>query len=57
MVLLYKKGDHVSRSIAATTAIVLLSRTNDESVKNVVVTSTWGRSLYRDRVLKTSGGY
>ena len=29
MVLLCKKGGHVSRSIAATTAMVLLSRTDD----------------------------
>ena len=45
MVSLYKKGGHVSRSLAATTAIFLLSRTGDESVKNVVVTTTWGKSL------------
>ena len=45
MVSLYKKGGHVSRSIAAKTAMVLLSRTNDESVKNVVVMTTWGKSL------------
>ena len=32
MVLLYGKVGHVSRSIAATTAIVLLSRMDDESV-------------------------
>ena len=32
MVLLYGKEGHVSRSIAATTAIVLLSRMDDESV-------------------------
>ena len=44
IVSLYKKG-HVSRSIAATTAMVLLSRTDDKSVKNVVVTTTWGKSL------------
>ena len=45
MVSLYKKGGCVSHSIAATTAIVLLSRSDDESVKNVVVTTTWGKSL------------
>ena len=46
MVSLYKKGGHVTRSIAATTMMVLLSRTDDdESVKNVVVTTTWGKSL------------
>ena len=45
MVSLYKKGGHVRRSIAATTAVVLLSRTDDESVQNVVVTTTWGKSL------------
>ena len=59
MVLLYKKGGHVSRSIAATTAMVLLSRTDDESVKNVVVTTTWGKSLlqrigFRRRAATTS---
>ena len=45
MVSLYKKEGHVRRSIAATTAVVLLSRTDDESVQNVVVTTTWGKSL------------
>ena len=45
MVSLYKKGGHVSRSIASTTTMFLLSRTDDESVKNVVVTTTWGKSL------------
>ena len=58
MVLLYKKGGHVSRSIAATTAMVLLSRTDDQSVKTVVVT-TWGKSLlqrigFRRRAATTS---
>ena len=59
MVSLYKKGGHVSRSLAATTAIFLLSRTGDESVKNVVVTTTWGKSLlhrigFRRRAATTS---
>ena len=45
MVSLCKKGGQVSRSIGATTAMVLLSRTDDQSVKNVVVTTTWGKSL------------
>ena len=45
MVSLYKKGGHFRRSIAATTAVVLLSRTDEESVQNVVVTTTWGKSL------------
>ena len=46
MVSLYGKGGHVTRSIAATTVMVLLSRTDDdESVKNMVVTTTWGKSL------------
>ena len=58
IVSLYKKG-HVSRSIAATTAMVLLSSTDDESVKNVVVTTTWGKSLlqrirFRRRTTTTS---
>ena len=38
-----KKEVMFSRSIAATTAVVLLSRMNGESVKNVVVTTTWGK--------------
>ena len=59
VVSLYKKGGHVSRSIAATTAMVLLSRTDDKSVKNVVVTTTWGKSLlqgigFRRRAATTS---
>ena len=45
IVLLYKKVGHVSCSIAAITAMVLLSKTGDKSVKNVVVTRTWGGSL------------
>ena len=48
IVSLYKKGDHVSRSIAVITAMVLLSRTDDESVKNVVVTTTWEKVCYRE---------
>lgn len=47
MVSLYEKGSHVNCSIAVTTAMILLSRTNEQSVKNVVVTSTWGKSLLR----------
>ena len=45
IVSLYTKGGHVSRSIAVKTAMVFLSRTHDESVKNAVVTSTWGGRL------------
>ena len=45
IVSLYKKGGHVTSSVAATTAMVLLSRTDGKSVKNVVATSTWGRCL------------
>ena len=45
MVLLYKKGGHVNCSIALKTAIVLLGRTNEQSVKSVVVTRTWGSLL------------
>lgn len=37
MVLLYKKAGHISRSIAAATAI---SRTDEKSVYNMFVTST-----------------
>ena len=33
MLSLFKKGVHVSRSVAATTALVLLSRTDDEVCK------------------------
>lgn len=40
MVSLYKTSSQVSHSIAATTALVLLSITADESVKTVVATST-----------------
>ena len=45
MVLLYEKGNHISRSIVATPAMFLLSRTDDESVENVIATSTLGRIL------------
>ena len=49
----------VSRSIAATTAIVLLSGTGDEAVKNVVVMTLWEKSLlqrigFRRRAVTTS---
>ena len=47
IVSLYKKG-HVSRSIAATTAMVLLSSTDDESVKNVVVRLHGEKVCYRE---------
>ena len=40
MVSLYKKGGHVSCSVAAKTAMVLLSKTDDKSVKNMAVTTT-----------------
>ena len=40
MVLLYKKAGHISSSIAAATAIVLISRTDEKSVYNMFVTST-----------------
>ena len=46
MVSLYKKGGHVSRSITATTAMVLLRRTDDESVKNVDVTTNGKKVCY-----------
>ena len=48
MVSLYKKGGHVSRSIAATTAMVLLSRTDGKYVKNVVVTTNGEKICYRE---------
>ena len=59
MVSLYEKEGHVSCSIAVRTAIVLLSRMDDESVQNVVVTTTQGESLlertgFRRRVATTS---
>ena len=59
VVSLYKKGGHVSRSIAATTTMILLSRTNDESVKKVVVMTAWGKILlqrtgFRRRAATTS---
>ena len=44
---LYTKGGHVSRSIVATTAKVLLSRTQDESLKNLAVTNVWGKSFLK----------
>ena len=56
MVSLYKKGGHVSHSITVTTAMVLRSRTDGKSVKNVVVISTCGRSLLQ-RIGKESSDY
>ena len=44
---LYTKGGHVSRSIVATTAKVLLSRTQDESLKTLAVTNVWGKSFLK----------
>ena len=46
------KSGNVGRSIAAATAMVLASRTDGESVKNLFVTSTWGRNLLQKTGLR-----
>ena len=56
---LFMKGGHISCRIAVSTALVLLSRSDDESLKNVVVTESWGRSFlsrigFRRRAATTS---
>ena len=40
-----KKGGHISYGIASTTANVLLSRSEDLSLKNIKTTPMWGRSI------------
>ena len=42
---LFKKGGHISYEIASTTANVLLSRSEDLSLKNIKTTAMWGRSI------------
>ena len=41
----FKKGGHISYGIASTTANVLLSRSEDLSLKNIKTTPMWGRSI------------
>ena len=55
---LFKKGGHISCGTASTTAIVLLSRSEDLPLKNIKTTSMWGRSIlqrlgFRRRVATT----
>ena len=45
LIALFKKGSHVTYGIAATTANVLLSRSEDFSLKSIEMTSMWGRSI------------
>ena len=47
MMALHVKEGHVSRAIAKMTAQVLLSRSDNLSLKNVVVTDIWGKSILR----------
>ena len=42
---LFQKGGHISYGIASTTANVLLSRSEDLSLKNIKTTLMWGRSI------------
>ena len=42
---LFKKGGHISYEIASTTANVLLSRSEDLSLKNIKTRAMWGRSI------------
>ena len=42
---LFKKGGHISYGTASTTANVLLSRSEDLSLKNIKTTPMWGRGI------------
>ena len=42
---LFKKGGHISYGIASTTTNVLLSRSENLSLKNIKTTPMWGRSI------------
>ena len=55
---LFKKDGHISYGIGSTTANVLLSRSEDLSLKNIKATPMWGRSIlqrlgFRSRVVTT----
>ena len=55
---LFKKGGNISYGIVSTTANVLLSRSEDLSLKNIKTTPMWGRSIvqrvgFRRRVATT----
>ena len=55
---LFKKGGYISYGIASTTANVLLSRSEDLSLKNIKTIPIWGRSIlerlgFRRRVATT----
>ena len=45
---LFKKGGHISYEIASTTPNVLLSRSEDLSLKNITTTLMWGRSILQN---------
>ena len=57
MVSLYKKGDHVSRSIATTTTMVLLSRTDGESVEMSLLRLHGKKSVAENWLSKASSDY
>ena len=42
---LFKKGGHISYGIASTTANILLSRSEDLSLKNIKTIPMWGYSI------------
>ena len=55
---LFRKGGHISYGTASTNANVLLSRSEDLSLKNIKTTPIWGRSIlqklgFRKRVATT----
>ena len=45
---LFKKGGRISYGTASTTANVLLSRSENLSLKNIATTSMWGRSILQN---------
>ena len=57
MVSLYKKGDHVSRSITTTTTVVLLSRTDDKSVEISLLRLHGKKSVAENWLSKASSDY
>ena len=58
LIALFKKGGHISYGITSTTANVLLSRSEDLSLKNIKTTPMWRRSIlqrlgFRRRIATT----
>ena len=56
IVSLHNRGGRISRPIAIAAAKALQSRSNDTSVRNMVIRETWAQSLFRRRGYKRRFG-